>query len=137
MLASGASSLNVWPLLLVMLDNVRLSYTRLNSASVHGYSTGPFLIPAGTHKLQVFLYGGGSGRVVLVDKVTISEVSPGTALIITRGPLIQNPDALSTTAQLDWWTDQVTDGAVEYGLTASLGNTVKANTRIRETIITK
>ena len=126
--ASGTSGMNVWPRFFVMIDNVILNYWRLNGAAVQTY-TGTFLIPAGNHKFQVFLLDGGSGRSTLVNRVTIGEVFPGTVPIITRGPLIQNPDGLSTTVQLDWWTDQVTDGTVEYGLTESLGNTVTAGTR--------
>ena len=44
------------------------------------------------------------------------------AQTITRGPIVQNPDALATTMTLVWWTDVAGDSTVEYGLTTSLGS---------------
>jgi phosphodiesterase/alkaline phosphatase D-like protein len=45
------------------------------------------------------------------------------AQTVTRGPFIQNPDAVSTTMTLVWWTDVADDSTVEYGLTPALGLT--------------
>jgi len=45
------------------------------------------------------------------------------ALTITRGPLIQNPDALTSTMTMEWWTDAAGDSTVEYGPTPALGFT--------------
>jgi len=47
--------------------------------------------------------------------------SGALAQTITRGPFIQNPDALSTTMTVVWWTDVAGDSTVEYGLTPALG----------------
>jgi hypothetical protein len=46
------------------------------------------------------------------------------AQTLTRGPLIQNPAALTTTMTILWWTDVVGNSVVEYGLTPSLGQSV-------------
>ena len=43
---------------------------------------------------------------------------------ITRGPLLQNPDALPTTATFVWWTNVAGNSVVEYGLTPALGQSV-------------
>lgn len=43
---------------------------------------------------------------------------------LTRGPLIQNPAALTTTATILWWTDVTGDSTVEYGTTTGLGQSV-------------
>jgi hypothetical protein len=45
------------------------------------------------------------------------------AQTITRGPFIQNPDAVSTTMTIVWWTDVAGDSTLEYGLTPALGLT--------------
>jgi hypothetical protein len=44
------------------------------------------------------------------------------AQTLTRGPLLQNPDALTTTMTLIWWTDVAGNSTVEYGTTTSLGS---------------
>jgi hypothetical protein len=49
-------------------------------------------------------------------------------LAITRGPIIQNPDALTTTLTIEWWTDAAGDSTVEYGTTTGLGDTVTVPT---------
>ena len=46
------------------------------------------------------------------------------ALIITRGPIIQNPDGLTTTMTIEWWTDAGGDSTVEYGTSPALGSAV-------------
>lgn len=43
-------------------------------------------------------------------------------MVITRGPIIQNPAALPTTMTLVWWTNAVGDSTVEYGTTLALGS---------------
>ena len=48
---------------------------------------------------------------------------PAGALTVTRGPLIQNPDALTSTMTIEWWTDAAGDSTVEYGPTPALGFT--------------
>src|SRR5690349_5456865 len=50
--------------------------------------------------------------------------SPAAAQTISRGPLIQNPDAMSSTITIEWWTDVTGDSTVEYGLTTALGQSV-------------
>jgi hypothetical protein len=44
-----------------------------------------------------------------------------SAQTLTRGPYIQNPQALPTSATFVWWTDVAGDSTVEYGLTPALG----------------
>jgi hypothetical protein len=46
------------------------------------------------------------------------------ALVVTRGPLLQNPDNDPTTMTILWWTDSPGDGTVEYGTTTALGQSV-------------
>ena len=43
---------------------------------------------------------------------------------ITRGPLLQNPDADATKATFVWWTNSAGNSTVEYGLTPALGQSV-------------
>lgn len=47
--------------------------------------------------------------------------------VLTRGPLIQNPNSLSSEATILWWTDAAGDSTVEYGVTSALGNTVSVS----------
>ena len=42
------------------------------------------------------------------------------AVTITRGPIIENPDALTTTMTIAWWTDTTGDSTVEYGPTPQM-----------------
>src|SRR5262245_36882704 len=58
---------------------------------------------------------------VAVAALAAGEVSAQT---ITRGPVVQNPDALPTTMALIWWTNVAGDGTVEYGTTPSLGSSL-------------
>jgi hypothetical protein len=50
--------------------------------------------------------------------------APAAAQTLTRGPLIQNPAALTTTMTFLWWTDVTGNSTVEYGTTPSLGSSV-------------
>src|SRR2546422_3783083 len=43
------------------------------------------------------------------------------AVTISRGPIIENPDALTNTMTIAWWTDTAGDSTVEYGPTPVLG----------------
>ena len=43
------------------------------------------------------------------------------AVTISRGPIIENPDALTSTMTIAWWTDTAGDSTVEYGPTPALG----------------
>ena len=45
--------------------------------------------------------------------IAVLIASSAPAQTITRGPFIQNPDALSTTMTLVWWTDVAGDSTVE------------------------
>ena len=47
-----------------------------------------------------------------------------SAQTLTRGPLIQNPDALTSTMTIEWWTSVAGDSTVEYGLTPALGSSM-------------
>ncbi|MBI3782689.1 MAG: metallophosphoesterase [Deltaproteobacteria bacterium] len=49
---------------------------------------------------------------------------------ISRGPFIQNPDALNTTMTILWWTNVAGDSTVEYGTTTALG----ASTNVAQTV---
>ena len=54
----------------------------------------------------------------------VALASPALAQTITRGPIIQNPDALTTTMTILWWTNVAGDSTVEYGTTPALGSSV-------------
>src|SRR5437868_4110611 len=62
----------------------------------------------------------------LAAAVAISLVSVAAhAQTISRGPIIQNPNALMTTMTIEWWTGTTTgDSTVEYGTTTGLGLSV-------------
>ena len=64
----------------------------------------------------------------LVLGITLIASAPAFGQAITRGPFIQNPDALTTTATLEWWTDVSGDSTVQYGTTMALGSTVNVPT---------
>jgi len=51
-----------------------------------------------------------------------------SAQTITRGPIIQNPEALTTTVTILWWTNVVGDSTVQYGTTPALGSSVTVPT---------
>jgi hypothetical protein len=51
-------------------------------------------------------------------------VGVAEAQTLSRGPFIQNPDALTTTMTITWWTNTVGDSTVEYGTTTGLGSSV-------------
>ncbi|MCC6849768.1 MAG: metallophosphoesterase [Deltaproteobacteria bacterium] len=51
-----------------------------------------------------------------------AAADPVVAQTLTRGPLIQNPAALTTTMTILWWTDVAGDSTVEYGTTPALGS---------------
>jgi hypothetical protein len=44
------------------------------------------------------------------------------AQTISRGPIVQNPDALTSTMTIEWWTDVAGDSTVDYGTTPALGS---------------
>jgi hypothetical protein len=50
--------------------------------------------------------------------------TPAAAQTLTRGPLVQNPAALTTTMTLSWWTNVAGNSRVEYGTTPALGQSV-------------
>ena len=47
-----------------------------------------------------------------------------SAQTLARGPLIQNPDASTTTMTIVWWTDVPGNSTVFYGTTTALGSSV-------------
>jgi hypothetical protein len=53
--------------------------------------------------------------------LTVLAAVPASAQTLTRGPLVQNPDGLTSTITLIWWTDVAGNSTVEYGTTTSLG----------------
>lgn len=67
------------------------------------------------------LRGGGRLAVVMAGVLAAAAAQAQT---ITRGPYIQNPQALPTSASFEWWTNVVGDSTVEYGTTPALGQTV-------------
>ena len=67
---------------------------------------------------------GGLGRVAVVVAGLVVAAGVARAQTITRGPYIQNPQALPTSATFVWWTNVVGDSTVEYGLTPSLGSSL-------------
>src|SRR5512143_3358717 len=67
---------------------------------------------------------GGAGRLAVVVTGLLLVAGVAAAQTITRGPYIQNPQALPTSASFEWWTDVTGDSTVEYGITPSLGSTM-------------
>ena len=63
-------------------------------------------------------------RLLVALFVLLSCVAGATGALaqtLTRGPLIQNPDALTTRITIAWWTDVSGDSTIQYGLTPALG----------------
>lgn len=56
--------------------------------------------------------------------IACSLASGAYGVSISRGPVIQNPDALPTTVTIEWWTDSAGDSTVLYGPTMALGSSV-------------
>lgn len=67
---------------------------------------------------------GGVGGWAVVAAVVTAMAGAAAAQTLTRGPFIQNPQALPTSATFVWWTDVAGDSTVEYGLTPSLGSSL-------------
>jgi len=59
--------------------------------------------------------GAGTIRRLTAGILLAIAVAPPSvrALSITRGPLIQNPDASTGTMTIEWWTDTAGDSTVE------------------------
>lgn len=72
----------------------------------------------GVRGIVIKLLSGIAAAIVLF----IGTVASGQT--ITRGPLIQNPAALTTTMTILWWTNVAGDSTVEYGTTPALGSSV-------------
>jgi hypothetical protein len=60
----------------------------------------------------------------LLALVVALAAAPAAAQTLTRGPLIENPDALPTTINIQWWTNVAGNSTVDYGLTPALGQSV-------------
>ena len=60
--------------------------------------------------------------VVLATVLVLARVAGAQTL--SRGPFMQNPDALTTTMTLEWWTDVAGNSTVEYGTTPALGSSI-------------
>src|SRR5262245_58749138 len=58
----------------------------------------------------------------LLFGVVVLAATGASAQTLTRGPFIQNPDALTTTMTIEWWTDVAGNSTVDYGLTPALGS---------------
>src|SRR6186713_2749482 len=67
---------------------------------------------------------GGIGRLAVVVTGLLLMAGGAGAQTLTRGPYVQNPQALPTSASFVWWTDVVGDSTVEYGITPGLGSTM-------------
>jgi hypothetical protein len=63
-------------------------------------------------------------RIASILAVLVFAAAPARSQTITRGPLLQNPDADATKATLVWWTNVAGDSTVEYGLSVGLGQSV-------------
>lgn len=73
----------------------------------------------------------GAGRAVrrVVAIAVVGLVAaPAAAQTLTRGPYLQNPQALPSSATIVWWTNVAGDSTVEYGLTPALGESVTVPT---------
>src|SRR5262249_62060733 len=64
----------------------------------------------------------------MVIACCLALATPAAAQFITRGPFIQNPDALTSTMTIEWWTNASGDSTVEYGTTTALGSSVNVPT---------
>ena len=71
---------------------------------------------------------GGIGRLAVVGIGVCAIGGTAAAQTLTRGPFIQNPQALPTSATFVWWTNVAGDSTVEYGLTPALGSTLTVPT---------
>jgi hypothetical protein len=118
--AKGVPDGGVWPVLGVFaVRNVAYATRVVDSAEFRTYSFEIAKVPEGrVRDVEFALMNGadGSPRALTIASVEIRNrpVKPTPAL--ARGPIVQNPDALATTATIVWWTDQAADGAVEYGV---------------------
>lgn len=63
-----------------------------------------------------------SGLLALVAACGVA--APAAAQTLTRGPYLQNPQALPTSATVVWWTNVAGDSTVEYGASPALGSSL-------------
>jgi len=56
-------------------------------------------------------------KTLLVLAAALVVSGRASAVTITRGPIIENPDALTSTMTIAWWTDAAGDSTVEYSPT--------------------
>ena len=67
---------------------------------------------------------GGIGRLAGVVTGLLLMTGGAGAQTLTRGPFVQNPQALPTSASFVWWTNVAGDSTVEYGTTPALGSSM-------------
>ncbi len=89
------------------------------------YGAGADSLPASRHLAANHIEGAVRFFRTLIVLLCLGAVAePAVAQTLTRGPLIQNPAALTTTMTIVWWTDVAGNSTVEYGTTTGLGSSV-------------
>src|SRR4029453_12753846 len=78
--------------------------------------------------LVVAIWSAPVRRPVIVLAILLLAAATARSQTITRGPLIQNPDADATTATFVWGTNSSGNSTVDYGLTPGLGSSVTVPT---------
>jgi hypothetical protein len=123
-IAKGVADGGVWPILgIFAVRGFAYAAPTVDSSEYRTYSIEVRNVPGGfVRDVEFALMNGsdGSPRSVTIDKVVIRAKPIGPSPTLTRGPILQNPDASPTTTTIVWWTDQPADSAVEYGTTAGV-----------------
>jgi len=116
---------SAWPTLSLELDGAALSSFSANSAVYKNFIVNA-PVTAGTREVKIAFTNPGNDIQLIVDwlHVQYSDVTP---------PIISNVAASNITtssATINWNTNEASDSQVEYGLTTSYGNTTSLNTSL-------
>jgi len=58
-------------------------------------------------------------NILLLLAATLVMAARASAVTITRGPIIENPDAVTSMITIAWWTDTAGDSTVDYGVNSA------------------
>ena len=58
-------------------------------------------------------------KILLLLAATLVMAARASAVTITRGPIIENPDAVTSMITIAWWTDTAGDSTVDYGVNSA------------------
>ena len=58
-------------------------------------------------------------KTLLLLAATLMMAARASAVTITRGPIIENPDAVTSMITIAWWTDTAGDSTVDYGVNSA------------------